>query len=220
MTRALILGATGGIGAALCDVLREDGADVTGLSRADGLDLTDQSSVARTAAGLTAPFDLIINATGALVIDGAQPEKSIARIDADAMAAQFALNAIGAALALRDFAPLLPRTGRSVFATLSARVGSIGDNRLGGWISYRAAKAAQNQITRTAAIEIARKRPEAIVLALHPGTVSTPLTAEYAASYPTITPERAARALLKVIAARTPEDTGSFWDWKGTRVEW
>lgn len=219
--RALVLGASGGIGAALCRRLGAAGAEVTGLSRSfDGLDLTDQASVARAAKALRGEFDLIFNATGALVIDGHATEKSLQAIEAPAMAAQFALNATGAALALRYFAPMLRRKGRSVFASLSARVGSIGDNRLGGWIGYRAAKAAQNQIIRTAAIEIARKRPEAIVLALHPGTVETALTEKYAASYPTITPDRSAEALLQVIAGLSPAESGSFWDWKGARVEW
>lgn len=219
--KALILGASGGIGAALAANLETRGATVVGLSRRhDGLDLTDEASVARAAARLAGPFDLIVNATGALQIGADRPEKSLDGISAPAMAAQFALNATGVALALRYFTPLLPRAGRSVFASLSARVGSIGDNRLGGWFSYRAAKAAQNQILRTAAIEIARKRPEAIIVALHPGTVETKLSAPYAGRHPTITPQRAAQALLGVIGALTPAETGTFWDWKGERVEW
>lgn len=219
--RALILGASGGIGRALVTRLRRDGAEVIGLSRRDdGLNLTDAASMAQLAEAQSGTFDLIFNATGALVVDGYQPEKSLSAIDPEGMAAQFALNATGVALALRYFSPLLAPKGRAVFASLSARVGSIGDNRLGGWISYRAAKAAQNQIIRTAAIEIARRRPEAIVAALHPGTVETPLTARYAAHYPTISPETSAKALLGVLAQLTPEDTGSFWDWKGARVEW
>lgn len=219
--RALVLGASGGIGRALVAHLQGQGVAVTGLSRSgDGLDLTDQASVARVAAGQEGPFDLIFNATGALVIDGAAPEKALAAVDAGAMAAQFALNATGVAMALRYFSPALRRDGRAVFASLSARVGSIGDNRLGGWISYRAAKAAQNQIIRTAAIEIARKRPQAIVVALHPGTVATPLTAEYAARHPTIPPAQSAAALLEVIDALTPADSGGFRDWKGQPVEW
>ncbi|AUM75367.1 SDR family NAD(P)-dependent oxidoreductase [Paracoccus jeotgali] len=219
--RALVLGSSGGIGAALADALRRQGAEVTGLSRSgDGLDLTRQESVAQAAAGLDGEFDLILNATGALVIDGYQPEKSLSSVEAQGMAAQFALNATGVALALRYFSPLLRRQGRSVFASLSARVGSIGDNRLGGWIAYRAAKAAQNQIIRTAAIEIARKRPQSIVVALHPGTVETPLTARYAANHPTITPAQSAQALLGVIEALTPQDSGSFHDWKGQPVVW
>ncbi|MGR3198456.1 MAG: SDR family NAD(P)-dependent oxidoreductase [Paracoccus sp. (in: a-proteobacteria)] len=220
--RALVLGASGGIGQALSARLAADGIRVTGLSRSgDGLDLTQADTVAQHAERLQGQdFDLILNATGALVIDGHQPEKTMDAVDPDAMAAQFALNATGVALALRHFAPLLARDRRSVFASLSARVGSIGDNGLGGWVGYRAAKAAQNQIIRTAAIEYRRRNRHAILVALHPGTVETPLTARYAARYRTITSDRSAEALLAVIAALTPEDTGSFYDWKGQRVPW
>ena len=219
--KALVIGDSGGIGAAVADALRRRGAEVTGLSRRDGLDLIDQTSVARAADAMADQrFDLIFNATGALVIEGHQPEKTIRAIDAEAMAAQFVLNTIGVALLLRYFSPLLREDARAVFASLSARVGSIGDNRLGGWISYRAAKAAQNQIIRTASIEIARKQKQHIVVALHPGTVETPLTQDYAARHPTIKPAESAMSLLAVIDGLTPEDNGSFWDWKGERVEW
>lgn len=219
--RALVLGASGGIGEALSLELRARGAEAFGLSRRhDGFDLTDEASVAQAAARLEGGFDLIVNATGALQIGTDRPEKTLNAITAQAMAAQFALNATGVALALRYLTPALRCSGRAVFASLSARVGSIGDNRLGGWISYRAAKAAQNQIIRTAAIEIARKRPEAIVVALHPGTVETSLSAPYTANHPTISPQHAARALLAVIDRLTPTETGTFWDWKGQRVEW
>ncbi len=219
--KALVIGDSGGIGAAVADALRRRGAEVTGLSRRDGLDLIDQTSVARAADAMADQrFDLIFNATGALVADGQQPEKTIRSIDAEVMAAQFALNATGVALLLRYFSPLLREDTRAVFASLSARVGSIGDNSLGGWISYRAAKAAQNQIIRTASIEIARKESKHIVVALHPGTVKTTLTRDYAARHPTISPRQSAEALLAVIDRLTPEDNGSFWDWKGERVEW
>ena len=219
--KALVIGDSGGIGTAVADTLRRRGAEVTGLSRRDGLDLIDQTSVARAADAMADQrFDLIFNATGALVIEGHQPEKTIRAIDAEAMAAQFVLNTIGVALLLRYFSPLLREDARAVFASLSARVGSIGDNRLGGWISYRAAKAAQNQIIRTASIEIARKQKQHIVVALHPGTVETPLTQDYAARHPTIKPAESAMSLLAVIDGLTPEDNGSFWDWKGERVEW
>lgn len=219
--KALVVGDSGGIGAAIADALRQRGAEVIGLSRRDGLDLTDQDSVARAADTLADHrFDLIFNATGALVIDGQEPEKSIRGIEAGAMAAQFALNATGVALLLRYLSPLLRRDARAVFASLSARVGSIGDNELGGWISYRAAKAAQNQIIRTASVEIGRKNRQQIVVALHPGTVETRLTTDYADRYPTISPSHSAEALLAVIDRLTPKDNGSFWDWKGQRVEW
>ncbi len=219
--RALILGASGGIGAALCQRLEHQGAEVIALSRRhDGLDLTDEDSIARCATRLEGPFDLIFNAVGALVIDGRPPEKSFAAVQPAAMNAQFALNATGVALAIKHFAPLLRRDARAVFASLSARIGSIGDNRLGGWVGYRAAKAAQNQIIRTAAIEWRRRNRRSIFLALHPGTVRTPLTAGYSDRHPTISPQESAAALLAVIAARRPADSGSFWDWKGRPVPW
>lgn len=223
---ALILGASGGVGAALAARLRQQGAEVTELSRSrDGLDVTRDDTLADHAAALVArtdhrPFDLIFNATGALVIGGQQPEKTMDAVRPEAMAAQFALNATGVALVIRHFAPLLTREGRAVLASLSARVGSIGDNGLGGWVSYRAAKAAQNQIIRTAAIEWRRRNPRAVLVALHPGTVATPLTAKYAARHPTITPDESARALLGVIDSLHPDDTGSFRDWKGQVVPW
>ena len=222
MEKALILGASGGVGAALAALLRAQGVAVTALSRSgDGLDLTRPDTIATHAAALEDQrFDLIFNATGALVIEGRQPEKTMDAVDPQAMAAHFALNATGVALVIRHFAPLLSREGRPVLASLSARVGSIGDNGLGGWVSYRAAKAAQNQIIRTAAIEWRRRNPRAVLVALHPGTVATPLTAKYAARHPTISPDESARALLDVIAALTPDDSGSFRDWKGQIVPW
>lgn len=219
--KALVIGDSGGIGAAVAGALRERGAKVTGLSRRTGLDLTDPGSVARSAQTLAGQrFDLIFNATGALVIDGHQPEKTIRAIDADAMSAHFALNATGVALLLRHFSPMMRENARAVFASLSARVGSIGDNGLGGWISYRAAKAAQNQIIRTAAIEIARQHKNHIVVALHPGTVDTQLTRDYANRYPTMTAAQSALALLSVIDRLTPADTGGFRDWKGAQIPW
>ena len=178
--RALVIGASGGIGKALADQLAEDGncEKIVRLSRrADGLDVTDEASVRRVAEGLgRQEFDLILCATGALTIGGVGPEKSIKQISAEAMMAQFALNAVGPALVLKYFAPLLARRRRAIMAFLSARVGSIGDNALGGWISYRASKAALNQIVHTAAIEIARTAPASTIVAIHPGTVKTELS--------------------------------------------
>jgi NAD(P)-dependent dehydrogenase (short-subunit alcohol dehydrogenase family) len=217
--RVLLIGASGGIGSALADALA--GTDLTTLSRSvEGLVLTDEASVAAIAARIDGPFDLIFDATGALEIDGIGPEKTLDEINPRAMAAQYAVNAIGPALLLKHFAPKLAKDRRSVFATLSARVGSIGDNRLGGWYGYRAAKAGRNQIVRTAAVEIARRRPQAIVLALHPGTVKTALTEKYRGRYPVVTPAEAATNLLAVIAARGPEDSGGFFAWDGKKVPW
>ncbi|MEO1549341.1 MAG: SDR family NAD(P)-dependent oxidoreductase [Pseudomonadota bacterium] len=217
MSHTLILGASGGIGAALMDAC----PGAVGLSRSgDGLDVTDEGALARLADGLAGPFERIINATGALVIDGAGPEKALSQITPQAMAAQFALNATGPALLLKHFAPLLPRQGRVVFASLSARVGSIGDNHLGGWYSYRAAKAAQNQVIRGAAIELARRNPDSIVVALHPGTVETGLTKAFVGNRPKVTPREAAANLLQVLDGLTPQDTGGFFDQKGLAIEW
>ena len=115
---------------------------------------------------------------------------------------------------------LLPRKGRSVFAALSARVGSIGDNRLGGWYSYRASKAALNQVLRSGAIEIARSHREAIVTALHPGTVATSFTAEYRGRHPAVAPQTSAENLLRVIDGLTPADSGNFYDWQAERIAW
>ncbi|MEY8837810.1 SDR family NAD(P)-dependent oxidoreductase [Cribrihabitans sp. XS_ASV171] len=221
MKTALVIGASGGIGSALSAALVARGVAVTGLSRSrDGLDLTDEDSVARVLGGIEGPFDLVVVASGALEIAGAEPEKTIRAIEARAMMDQFALNAVGPALVLREAGRLLPREGRSVFAVLSARVGSIGDNRIGGWISYRAAKAAMNQIVHTAAIELARTHKQAACVALHPGTVATEFTRKYLGRHPSVPPEEAAENLLRVIEGLGPEETGLFFDWAGKRVEW
>ncbi|AAK88610.1 C factor [Agrobacterium tumefaciens] len=224
--RAIVIGASGGIGAALLARLKADPrcAFALPLSRShDGLDITDETTVREAAARLEdqrGSFDLIFNATGALVVDGAGPEKSIRAIDADLMAKQFAVNAIGPALLLKYFTPLLQRDRRSVFASLSARVGSIGDNRLGGWISYRAAKAAQNQIIRTAAIEIARTNRQAIIVALHPGTVDTDLSQPFSKGRDRFTPDHSAVRLLETINGLDESQTGRFFAHDGSTIEW
>lgn len=221
MDRVLIIGASGGIGSALASALRAQGAQVVGLSRSvDGFDITDEQSVAAHLGALEGPFDGLIVASGALEIDGAAPEKTIRAVRAQAMAAQFAVNAIGPALVLGHAGRLLPREGRSVCAVLTARVGSIGDNRIGGWTSYRAAKAAANQIVHTTAIELARTHPELACVALHPGTVETPFTAKYLGRHPAVPAAEAAENLLFVMKGLKPEQTGGFFDWAGTEVVW
>lgn len=219
--RALVIGASGGIGGAVCAALRAQGWAVAGVSRSgDGLDVTDAGSVAHHLGALEGSFDLILVATGALEIDGARPEKTIRDVTPEAMAAQFALNTIGPALVLQQAPRLLPRRRRAVLAVLSARVGSIGDNRLGGWYSYRVAKAGVNQLVHGFAIELARSHPHAICVALHPGTVATDFTRKYQDRHATVMPAQAVENLLAVIDGLTPEQTGGFFDWAGKAVPW
>lgn len=218
---ALIIGASGGIGRAVSGALKAQGAAVTRLSRSvDGLDVTDEASVAAALGALDAPFDLVFVATGALELNGKGPEKALKQLTPEAMLDQFRLNCLGPAMVLKHAVRLLPRDRRCVFAALSARVGSIGDNGFGGWYAYRTAKAALNQVIHTAAIELARTHRKSVCVALHPGTVETPLTAKYAGGHPTVTPETAARNLLSVLDGLTPAETGLFFDWAGKRIPW
>lgn len=221
MKRALVIGASGGIGAALSSDLSAKGWEVTDLSRRDdGLDITDEANVVRVLQPLAAPYDRIVVATGALEIDGTGPEKSLKAFEPQAFAAQIAVNALGPLLILKHALRLLPRDRLTQFAALSARVGSIGDNRLGGWYSYRAAKAALNQLIHTAAIEVARTHPQAAVVALHPGTVATAFGAAHRGSHRAVSPREAAENLNRVMDALTPMQTGGFFDYAGREIAW
>lgn len=220
MARVLVVGASGGIGKSLTDAVSARGDQVVKLSRSnDGLDVTDDASIQATIGSLQGAFDTVIVATGALASGGKGPEKTLKALDARSMAEQFSVNAIGPMLVLKHVLRLMPRNKRAVFAALSARVGSIGDNELGGWYSYRASKAALNQYIRTASIELARTHKHAICLALHPGTVATKFTENYR-NHPTVAPELAANNLLKIIDEAKVEDTGKFFDWAGKEVPW
>ncbi|WP_424990657.1 SDR family NAD(P)-dependent oxidoreductase [Fluviibacterium sp. S390] len=223
MQRALVIGASGGIGAAVAEALRArlGAGNVTTLSRRDdGLDITSEQSVRTCLSRQDGPFDLVFLATGGLAVAGHAPEKALREVSPEALRAVFDLNALGTALILKHAVPLLAKDRRAVFAALSARVGSIGDNRLGGWHSYRAAKAALNQILHGAAIELKRSHRQAICVALHPGTVATPLTRAYAGRHPTVPPEDAAQNLLKVINGLDPGASGGFFDWAGKTIPW
>lgn len=221
MERALVIGSSGGIGAALVAALRAQGSEVVGLSRRDdGLDVTDEGSVVRCFAGLSGAFDRVIVATGALETDGYVPEKAVAQVSQAGLVSQFLLNAAGPMIVLREAVRFLPKERRSVVAVLSARVGSIGDNRIGGWHGYRAAKAAVNQFVHGAAIELARTHKRACVVSLHPGTVATPFTAKYAGRHKTVPAGEAAENLLAVMDQMTPAQTGGFFDWAGEVVPW
>lgn len=221
MKQALVIGASGGIGSAISAELTARGWGTTVLSRTrDGFDVTDETAVEAGLGRLTGPFDLIFVATGALVIDGAEPEKTISAVTQKALADQFALNAIGPFLVLKHALRLLPKDRPATIAALSARVGSIGDNRLGGWASYRTAKAALNQLLHTAAIELKRTHKQATVLALHPGTVATDFTAKYAGRHKTVPPEEAARNLADVLDVASTDHSGGFYDYAFKEIPW
>lgn len=229
---ALVIGSSGGIGSALLALLQSDTtfARVYGLSRATepALDLLDEARIAQAAkhvSGLmmASGLDLrrVVDATGTLSGNGYAPEKSWRELDPAQMAHAFALNAIGPALLMKHFLPLLPKHGKAVFATLSAKVGSIGDNRLGGWYSYRASKAALNQLVHTAAIELRRSQPEAICVALHPGTVATGLSAPFAKTGLDVqSPAVAATRLLAVLDGLSAADSGGFFNHDGSALPW
>ena len=220
MENALVLGATGGIGRAVVAELDRRGVAVTGLSRKDGLDVTDPAAVEEVLGALDGPFDLIFVAIGILAPEGGAPEKALSAIAADAMRDVFAVNTIGPALILRHGARLLPKDRRGVVGVLSARVGSIGDNQIGGWYSYRASKAALNQIVHGAAIELGRTHKQAVCVALHPGTVETPFTADYAGRHKTVPASEAAANLLDVLAGLGPDQSGGFYDYAGKEIVW
>lgn len=226
--RAVIIGASGGIGSAVSDLLDGSGAEVIRLSRSavsqvSRIDLTDEASIAAAAerVGSGGPVDLVFVASGVLHNGSVGPEKSWRALSSDTLAQSFAVNAIGPALVAKHFLPLLPRRGRAAFASLSARVGSIGDNRLGGWYGYRASKAALNMLVRTLAIELARTRPEALCVGLHPGTVDTDLSRPFQNG---VAPERlfaaayAAERMLEVLGALSPRDSGGCFAWDGSRI--
>nr|WP_051212698.1 SDR family NAD(P)-dependent oxidoreductase [Rubritepida flocculans] len=219
--RCVVIGAAGGIGAALADALQARGEPVLRLSRRSDppLDLLDEASIAAAAAHAGEGLRLVLCATGFLHDARFRPEKALRELDAAHLAHAFALNATGPALVMKHFLPRLAREGRAVFAVLSARVGSIADNRLGGWYAYRASKAALNQLLRTAAVEAARTRPQQILVALHPGTVATPLSAPFSkAGLEVQSPAEAAGRLLAVIDRLTPAETGGFFDHRGEAV--
>lgn len=226
MKGAVVIGASGGIGAALAAALAEEDVPVRGFARsfagADRLDLEDEASIAAAATGLTTPPDLVVVATG-LLHDGADgPEKSMAALDPAWLARQYAVNAIGPALVAKHFLPRMPRAGRCVFAVLSARVGSISDNKLGGWYGYRAAKAALHQLVRTLAVEERRRNDRSIVVALHPGTVDTGLSRPFQANVRAdqlFAPDRAAVQLLDVIEGLKAPDSGKLFAWDGAEIK-
>ncbi|GHD60107.1 SDR family oxidoreductase [Thalassobaculum fulvum] len=224
---AIVFGAGGGIGSALLARLEASPRFVRaigfGRHTEPAIDLLDETGLQQAVghAAAMAPIRLAIDATGFLHDTHQGPEKSWRDLDGDRLARCFALNAIGPALIMKHLLPILPRTGKAVFATLSARVGSIADNRLGGWYGYRASKAALNQLVRTASVELARTHRDAICVALHPGTVDTPLSAPFAkAGLATQPPGEAADRLLQVVETLGPGQSGGFFDHRSETVPW
>lgn len=222
---AVVIGASGGIGAAVAGQLQASGqfAVVHALSRREtGLDLEDEATIAAAAREVAegpAPR-LIFVATGVLH-HGQEPERSYKAMTPEHLLRDYRINCVGPALIVRHFASLLPREGRSVFAALSARVGSIGDNRLGGWHSYRASKAALNMILKTLSIELARTHPQVVVAGLHPGTVDTALSVPFQKGVATdklFTADYSASRLLAVLDGLTPADSGGVFAWDGARI--
>lgn len=224
-TSAVVIGASGGIGAAVVRALAASGgyAQIHALSRSTtGLDLTEEASVAEAAraVGEGPPPSLIFVATGVLH-HGQAPERTYKAMTAAHLLRDYQVNTVGPALVAKHFVPLLPRDRRTVFAALSARVGSIGDNRLGGWHSYRASKAALNMILKNLSIELARTHPQAVVAGLHPGTVDTALSVPFqkgVAAEKLFNADYSASRLLAVLDGLTPADSGGVFAWDGARI--
>ena len=231
---AAVYGASGAIGEAICRRLAGDGWHVFAGSRSGtgptgsniqnfAFDLCDEDSIVESARLMReTPPELVIVATGVLTSnDGAGPERTYKRLDSAFMAHNFALNTIGPAMIAKHVLPLLPRDKRTVWAALSARVGSIGDNGLGGWHSYRASKAALNMLIKNFAIELARTHAQAVIVGLHPGTVDSALSQPFQSNLPEgqlTQPADAARYLLEVIDGLKAEDSGGIFDWAGERI--
>jgi NAD(P)-dependent dehydrogenase (short-subunit alcohol dehydrogenase family) len=228
---AIVAGSSGGIGQAAAKAIEISGKfeKVYRLGRSGPADFQIEfanaetiEKAAQTIAGEQAEPRLLFAATGVLHNISNMPEKSFRHIDSDWMAENFLVNAIGPALLAKYFLPIMPRKGRIVFAVLSARVGSISDNKLGGWHSYRASKAALNMIIKNLAIETARSNPEAIIVALHPGTVESSLSSPFSGGGQhggRFTPEQAATKLLSVIEALSPADSGNVFDYDGNMIQ-
>ncbi|MDD5479102.1 SDR family NAD(P)-dependent oxidoreductase [Rhodoferax sp.] len=223
--RALVLGASGGIGQAFVALLQANPrcSEVIGLHRksAPSLDFDDEASIANAADALRAggKFHLIINAAGVLHTAGFMPEKKLGDLSYAQLETTFRVNTFGPALVLRHFAALLDAQ-RSVLALLSAKVGSIEDNRLGGWYSYRASKAALNMLLKTAAIEVKRSNPQAVLVSLHPGTVNSALSKPFKGEQIGRQAMLAVHEMLQTLNSLTPADTGSFVAYDGARLPW
>jgi NAD(P)-dependent dehydrogenase (short-subunit alcohol dehydrogenase family) len=221
MKRVLIFGNSGGIGAAIQEACIAKGYNVLGLSRSQhDLDLSDESKIISAIETLDGSFDQIFITTGALVVNSAEPEKTIRQFNSDAALDQFITNAVGPTLILKHIKKLIDKNSSCFIGVLSARVGSIGDNKLGGWYSYRASKAALNQFIRTTAIEYSRSFPNLTCVAIHPGTVRTNFTKKYLGRHPAVSPQDASTNILQLAENLKPECSGQFFDWDKKTVPW
>lgn len=223
---ALVIGASGTIGQAFVDRLSNDPRchSVTTISRRThpGFDLETPSAFPLLATDLSpsGPFDLVIDATGVLVLEGQGPEKSLKSLDPQQLDRYFKINATGPLLLLKAIEPLISG-GSSCYAKLSARVGSISDNRLGGWYGYRASKAALNMLLQTAAIELQRTRPQMRIVALQPGTVRSPLSAPFTRQgHEVIEPERSVQGMMQALLSAPSGPGASFVDYQGQAIDW
>lgn len=235
--RVIIVGASGGIGSAFVEALNGSSQvkDIYALSRRGAtpqggkiraltFDFTDEDNISAGAEVLreTGKFDLIIIATGLLQGEGIAPEKNMRALSHDSFLKSLEINVVGPALTAKHFLPLMRRDRKAVFAALSARVGSISDNRLGGWYAYRASKAALNMTLKTLAIEYGRRFDQAVIAGLHPGTVDTSLSSPFQGNVPDgklFTPQFSVEKMLSVIDDLTPSDSGNLFAWDGERIE-
>lgn len=224
--RALVIGSSGTIGAALAGQLERDPdcIELVRLSRASDpdFDLTDQVRTLAAARRVAArgPYSIVLDATGVLAVNRRGPEKSLATFDPTELEVTMRINASGPMLILRELLPALA-PGRCIYGKLSARVGSISDNRLGGWYSYRASKAALNMLLQTAAIEIYRRRPDLVIAALQPGTVRSALSERFVAARQDLTDAQdSAAGLLRALDGLAPGPNAHFIDWRGQAIPW
>ena len=236
---AVVIGARGGVGAAFVDAITAASVNNqvwatsrsgTGLpnsaDRAFAVDITNETSIEALATAVTSAGlrpNLVLNCTGVLYTESFGPERSWRHLNIDTMRAVFEVNAFGVGLLGKHLIPLLPRTGRSVFGSLSARVGSISDNRLGGWHSYRASKAAQNMLIKGLAIEASMRWKDLICVALHPGTVNTDLSKPFSSRVPPeklFTPQQSCQYLCNTIASLDSKSSGGFYAWDGQAIEY
>ena len=219
--RALVFGASGGIGQAFSRFLEDKlgSENVVNVSRSfDGFEISDEEKISKFSESIEGTFNLIINATGVLQTTEEGPEKTINVVKQKSMIDMMTINAIGPALLLKNFSKKLDKTKFSVFVNLSARVGSITDNRLGGWISYRSSKAALNQIIKTSSIEINRRNKNAICVGLHPGTVKTRFTEKFQNTTETISPDESVEMMMKVVENLSVDDNGYCFAYDGKPI--